>query len=143
LWCIDPTGRGDVSAELVVDRQRKPVPHRRIQAAVPWESIGEIQLSLADALQAGTVSPELRRKLAALGVALPKSCDLAKEIVGGGWLLTPSEQPIEAQYRLQTVRSDKAGDQLAVARRTADFLLPNPRAAVVWHYDQYDQNGDG
>ncbi len=32
LWCIDPTKRGDVSAEIVLDRQGRPVPHRRIQA---------------------------------------------------------------------------------------------------------------
>ncbi len=32
LWCIDPTRRGDVSAELVVDRQGKPAPPRRLCA---------------------------------------------------------------------------------------------------------------
>lgn len=32
LWCIDPTRRGDVSPELVLDRNGKPVPPRRIQA---------------------------------------------------------------------------------------------------------------
>jgi outer membrane protein assembly factor BamB len=32
LWCIDPTRRGDVSPELVVDRQGKPVPPQRLQA---------------------------------------------------------------------------------------------------------------
>ncbi len=32
LWCIDPTKRGDVSREIVVDRQGKPVPPRRICA---------------------------------------------------------------------------------------------------------------
>lgn len=35
LWCIDPTGRGDVSAELVVDRQGQPVPPRRFRAVDP------------------------------------------------------------------------------------------------------------
>jgi outer membrane protein assembly factor BamB len=32
LWCIDPTKRGDVSAELAVDRDGKTLPARRIQA---------------------------------------------------------------------------------------------------------------
>lgn len=32
LWCIDPTKRGDVSAELVVDSQGKPVPPGRTEA---------------------------------------------------------------------------------------------------------------
>jgi outer membrane protein assembly factor BamB len=32
LWCIDPTRRGDVSAELVVDRQGSSVPPRRTKA---------------------------------------------------------------------------------------------------------------
>lgn len=32
LWCIDPTKRGDVSAELVVDREGRPVAPRRVQA---------------------------------------------------------------------------------------------------------------
>lgn len=35
LWCIDPTRRGDVSAELVVDRQGRPVPPRRLRAVDP------------------------------------------------------------------------------------------------------------
>jgi len=35
LWCIDPTRRGDVSAELVVDRQGNPVPPRRLAAVDP------------------------------------------------------------------------------------------------------------
>lgn len=32
LWCIDPTKRGDVSAELVVDEEGNIVPHQRLQA---------------------------------------------------------------------------------------------------------------
>ena len=32
LWCIDPTPRGDVSPEMVVDRSGKPVPPRRERA---------------------------------------------------------------------------------------------------------------
>jgi outer membrane protein assembly factor BamB len=32
LWCIDPTKRGNVSAELVVNNEGKPAPRRRIQA---------------------------------------------------------------------------------------------------------------
>jgi len=34
LWCIDPRGRGDVSAELAVDKAGKPLPPRRVQAVV-------------------------------------------------------------------------------------------------------------
>jgi outer membrane protein assembly factor BamB len=33
LWCVDPTKRGDVSPELVVDEDNKVIPHRRLQAA--------------------------------------------------------------------------------------------------------------
>ena len=32
LWCIDPTRRGDVSTQLVVDAAGRPAPPRRIQA---------------------------------------------------------------------------------------------------------------
>jgi outer membrane protein assembly factor BamB len=32
LWCINPTKRGDVSPELAVDGNGKPIPHKRIQA---------------------------------------------------------------------------------------------------------------
>jgi len=32
LWCIDPTRRGDVSSELVLDKKGKPVPPRRTHA---------------------------------------------------------------------------------------------------------------
>jgi outer membrane protein assembly factor BamB len=33
LWCVTPDRRGDVSAELVFDKQGQPVPPRRIRAA--------------------------------------------------------------------------------------------------------------
>jgi outer membrane protein assembly factor BamB len=35
LWCIDPTKSGDVSPELAVDKDGKPLPQRRIQAVIP------------------------------------------------------------------------------------------------------------
>ncbi len=35
LWCIDPTKRGDVSPELVVDEHGQPLPHQRVQATAP------------------------------------------------------------------------------------------------------------
>jgi outer membrane protein assembly factor BamB len=35
LWCIDPTKRGDTSADLAVDRDGKPLPPRRKQAVDP------------------------------------------------------------------------------------------------------------
>ncbi len=40
LWCIDPTKRGDVSAELVLDKAGQPVPPRR--ARVVDKSAGEV-----------------------------------------------------------------------------------------------------
>src|SRR5690606_36515537 len=32
LWCLDPTKRGDISAELAVDKDGKEIPHKRLQA---------------------------------------------------------------------------------------------------------------
>ncbi len=34
LWCIDPNKSGDVSSELAVDKDGKPLPVRRIQAVI-------------------------------------------------------------------------------------------------------------
>lgn len=64
LWCIDPTRRGDVSAELAVHAEdhSQVIPVRRLQAVVPEQ--GEV-------------------------------------------------------------------------------AIDNPNSAVVWHYDKFDQNGDG
>lgn len=42
LWCIDPTRRGDVGPELVVDQNGNAVPHQRIRATAP---IGLVQPS--------------------------------------------------------------------------------------------------
>jgi outer membrane protein assembly factor BamB len=42
LWCIDPTKKldgSDVSPELVVDENNKPVPHRRLQAALDTDRV--------------------------------------------------------------------------------------------------------
>jgi outer membrane protein assembly factor BamB len=64
LWCIDPTKRGDVSAQLavMVSDRSQAIPHRRIQAVEPEK--GEV-------------------------------------------------------------------------------AIDNPNSAAVWHYDRFDQNGDG
>lgn len=35
LVCIDPTKRGDISSELAVDAEKKPLPRRRLQAVDP------------------------------------------------------------------------------------------------------------
>ena len=39
LWCIDPTKRGDVSAELAFNLKNpnKPIPHKRLQAVDPTQ----------------------------------------------------------------------------------------------------------
>lgn len=37
LWCLDPTKRGDISRQLVVDRndRNRVIPHRRVRAILP------------------------------------------------------------------------------------------------------------
>lgn len=64
LWCIDPTKRGDISAELAfnVNDLTKPIPHKRLQAVV---------------------------------------------------------------------------------KEDGEVARPNPNSGVVWHYSNYDLNGDG
>ena len=65
VWCLDPTRRGDVSAQLamrITGDTREPIPHRRLQAVIADES---------------------------------------------------------------------------------EVAVDNPNSAVVWHYDEFDQNGDG
>lgn len=64
LWCIDPSGSGDVSPELAFNSADpdKVIPHKRVQAVVPEEG---------------------------------------------------------------------------------DLARPNPNSAVIWHYSEFDQNGDG
>ena len=64
LWCVDPTKRGDVSAELAFNSAdpATPIAHKRLQAVVEDEG---------------------------------------------------------------------------------DFARPNPNSAVVWHYSEFDRNGDG
>lgn len=64
LWCIDPSGSGDVSPELAFNSATpdEVIPHKRVQAVVPEEG---------------------------------------------------------------------------------DFARPNPNSAVIWHYANFDQNGDG
>jgi outer membrane protein assembly factor BamB len=39
VWCVDPTKRGDVSPELVVDDRGQIVPHRRVQAATEKDRV--------------------------------------------------------------------------------------------------------
>ncbi|HSG69193.1 MAG TPA: PQQ-binding-like beta-propeller repeat protein, partial [Planctomycetaceae bacterium] len=43
LWCINPAGaEGDVSPTLVVDKDGKPIPHRRLQALIESDGDKEV-----------------------------------------------------------------------------------------------------
>ncbi len=146
LWCIDPTRRGDVSAELVVDASGALVPHRRRQAAVEWEAICQVSSNVWDSLDEGILSESLRREFRAAGHVLPRECGVETDLAGRRWTVRAKVGGTQERYRL-TVQSRRARGneirQLIVERKTEETIKANPNSAVVWHYDKFDADGDG
>jgi outer membrane protein assembly factor BamB len=146
LWCIDPTRRGDVSPELVVDADGERVPHRRLQAAAEWERIRYSGAPVWDGLDEGKVSESLRGEFLRGGVALPKGYGLETVIAGRQWIITTNIGGVEEQFKVRgyTYRNrDQQRHSMTIERRTSETVKPNPNSAVVWHYDKFDFDGDG
>jgi outer membrane protein assembly factor BamB len=144
LWCIDPTRRGDVSAELVVDAHGNILPHFRNQATAEWGRIFDLGERVWDGLDAGTVSPRLRSHFAKAGFELPP--DVVVEGRGMQWLLSATINGHTKRFRMRaTTRTPPGGVQhdFTVDLETNARAVANPNSAVVWHYGKSDGNGDG
>ena len=147
VWCIDPTKRGDVSPTLVLDKDTKEViPHRRLQAYLEWEQICTGDSKLAKPLADGTVSDELREEFKKAGKPLPEEVTVKPNLKEGekpkgkiqDWLLSGKVDGKDVVYRVDI----DAGSAKAHTR-TNEIEVPNKNSAVVWHYSEYDLNGNG
>ena len=147
LWCIDPTKRtdgSDVSAELVADAEGNAIPHRRVQAALPWELSFVGDTDLAEGLAEGTVSPPLRTRLAATGTTLPKTVSVqntqpTERWIAREWVIAADDEMM--RFRVRKNRSNRRS--VSVEQTTGERVIPNPNSAVVWQYTHDDLNGDG
>lgn len=146
LWCIDPKKRGDVSPELVMLENGEVAPHRRLQAYDPWEQLFSTppENGAWDILDQGRLSEAVRKSFEQAGVTLPESASVSLLTAGNAWLIDADEGGSRKQFKVAR-RWDYtvAGYQLWAGKVTTEKLVPNPGSAVVWHYDGYDQNGDG
>jgi outer membrane protein assembly factor BamB len=150
LWCIDPTLRGDVSPELVIDPEGNPLPHFRLQATAEWGQIFTISgpSELWKGLDDHVIAPELQSRFRQAGFDLPDDVLIEKaKQQGRRWrFLTAKVRGVKKRFRLRaTIRG--SGDlviyNLIVELETNARAVANPNSAVVWHYDRFDHNGDG
>ena len=138
LWCIDPTKRGDVSPELVMDEQGNKLPHFHHDATAAWGRILDLDQELWEGLDEGTVSPLLRGHFERAGFKLPPRVTVNRR--GRWWLL--GAQISGASKRFRLVRSWHQ-QNFTVELETHARVVPNLNSAVVWHYGSLDANGDG
>lgn len=158
LWCIDPTKRGDVSPELVVDRDNKPLPHFKLHAATDWGLIFQVndRMSESEGILGDDVSPELREQFRKAGYDLPDKLTIQQ--TGEDRYLTVELQPQPVaiananskakhpqRFKLVTRRGryDSSIHPLSVYLETHSRVIANPNSAVVWHYSDSDWNKDG
>src|SRR5262249_44695299 len=89
LWCIEPTKRGDVSPDLVVDEDGETVPHRRLQAANAWDEILflEPKDGLWERLEDLQLPEFVRTAFRKIGMKLPDAVQLKSVSLGTEWLM--------------------------------------------------------
>ena len=142
LWCIDPKKEGDVSPELVLDREGQIVPHRRLQAGVPWATVSTTRSRAWHGLDERKISESLHEEFDKAEMMLAESSTVRVVTPGRRWFVTADDNGSETEFRL-TLSPRNGGHALAIERKTDESVVPNPNSAVVWHYDTFDINGDG
>jgi outer membrane protein assembly factor BamB len=69
------------------------------------------------------------------------------EGVGHLWCIDPSKEgDVSPELAFNSADPDKVIPHKvvqAVVPEEGDFTRPNPNSAVIWHYSEYDQNGNG
>lgn len=138
MWCIDPTKRGDVSSQLVVDAEGNKLPHFRHDASAAWGRILELDQKFWDELAEGPVSQPLRGHFERVGFKLPPGVAVKKR--DRRWMIEASIDGVTKRFRLIHSPWQK---RLIVELETNSHVVPNPNSAVVWHFENEDTNGDG
>jgi outer membrane protein assembly factor BamB len=69
------------------------------------------------------------------------------EGVGHLWCIDPTKRgdvSSELAFNVKDLKTPIAPHRMqAVVKENGEVAKPNPNSAVVWHYSEYDQNGDG
>ena len=149
LWCIDPTKRGDVSPELVLQADGHVAPVRRLQAYNPWEP--QIFSTIPEkgaweGIDEGNVSVAVQKQFEQAGVILPDSARVKVLSKDKEWLIDLNEAGEKKQFKLERRSTyNKSGSlyYLWAAGASTEKVILNPHSAVVWHYNKFDQNSDG
>lgn len=144
LWCLDPTRRGDVSSELLLNPDNKADLNRRNQAIVKW--IEKFQIDhdekIIAALNNSQLEPDLEKVLQANGINVSKSAKIANDKPNREWRIV---QPDNAKQKpIRIVRSSKRIKKQLHHRykfflRSNEKIIANPNSAVVWQYGKYDE----
>lgn len=148
LWCIDPTKRGDVSPELVLQADGQVAPVRRLIAYNPWEQVFCVvpDKRAWESLDEGKLSAEVRAEFEKVGVILAESARVSMVSKSREWLIHADVLGSTKQFHLERTWAHsfaKYQYHLCGGKATTEKVVPNPNSAVVWHYDSFDQNGNG
>jgi outer membrane protein assembly factor BamB len=147
VWCIDATKKldgSDVSPQLVVNAQGKPVPPRREKNIQLWEE---------QKVWAKNLAPELDKEIATaahyqyfLGGHAGGEMAIKTLTPGFAWeLQCRIEGKEEKRYVWKRHQVDKFGEleeAYVLARPTGERIVENPDSAVVWKYERFDRDGD-
>ena len=144
LWCIDPTKRGDVSSELVVDADGWSLPHRRTRANVSPVELFRLETDEWEQFDKGEISELFRAQFARIGMPLPQSALLDLNVPGLKWDLWATFNGRERKIRLTAtpVPQMEAKRLITASLYGKVSVIANPNSAMIWHYDHPDTNGN-
>ena len=160
LWCIDPTKRGDVSSEVVVQgiyrlqpkdilgfkvdgvMEPKPDLDDLLQPSslyrIPIRDDGSAAFPLIDPIQVAGKTVEEARALVAQAY---KDAGVLKAEEAAKTRVVVSEIPDQPRVG-ELLKPAKAFDRIQAAKED-DFTRPNPNSAAIWSYASFDQNQNG
>jgi outer membrane protein assembly factor BamB len=145
LWCVDPTRRGDVSAELVVDESGRPLPHQQVQVNALSVELFRMESDDWEKLDQGHLPQALQTQFEKLGVGLPETLKIEMKVRWQKWTLVATFNGRERNVILSVPAGTPQGPRriLAASIEMKTDIVPNPKSAAVWHYSGHDRNGNG
>ncbi|MBP90168.1 MAG: hypothetical protein CMJ64_26245 [Planctomycetaceae bacterium] len=124
VWCLDPTKRGIAPVDASAALAEVDVAHKAIDALIENLPVGDLRSGALRSAQ-----QELRESKQAIQSLALLQHDVSPQLAVK--LKKENRVPVEHR-RLQ-----------AVIEEEGEVAIDNPNSAVVWHYTEFDQTGDG
>jgi hypothetical protein len=145
LYCLDPTRRDDVSAELLLGADGQPAEPDRYHAASSSRQLLDRPFSAWKSIVPPAVSSELRAMFQQAGVELPDDASMKlTNLPGVIWQVDAEIAGVALQWHVAQSKAYRATEPWIKIEQVLDVkVVPNPNSAVIWKYESADRNQNG